>query len=68
MFVIEKLVEFPWVLIFYLWNFHQQGQGFHSLRKVGEFGKGSGKVRKVRIFGKQKSQEKVNKVFIHANF
>ena len=30
----EKLVEFLRVLDFDLWNFHQQGQGFHSVREV----------------------------------
>ena len=36
-------------LRFWPWNFHQQGQGFHS-RKVGEFVRGSGKVREIWYF------------------
>ena len=58
----KKLVEFLWVLIFELWNFHQQGQNFHSIREVKE------SQENQRFFGKQKSEEKVKNIFIHANF
>ena len=36
-------------LRFWLWNFDQQGQRFHS-REVGEFVRGSGKVREIWHF------------------
>ena len=36
-------------LRFWPWNFHQQGQGFHS-KEVREFVRGSGKVRKIWYF------------------
>ena len=36
-------------LRFWLWNFHQQGQGSHS-REVREFFRGSGKVREIWFF------------------
>ena len=44
------------------------GQGFHSVREVSEFVRGSKKVRGIRdFFGK--SQGKVRKkIFIHAIF
>ena len=43
-------------LRFWPWNFHQQGQGFHS-RKVGEFVRGSGKVREIWYFWEKVKKE-----------
>ena len=48
----------PWWIRFWPWNFHQQRQGFHSVREVKEFVKGSGKFREIWYFF-EKSQGKV---------
>ena len=65
----EKLVEFLRVLDFDLWNFHQQGQGFHSVREVWEFFRASGKVRKIRyILENKKVREKSEESFYPCRF
>ena len=37
-------------LHFWPWSFHQEGQGFHLVREVREFVRGSGKVREIWNF------------------
>ena len=58
---VSKQGLIPWTKII-------MGQGFHSVREVREFVRGSKKVREIRdFFGK--SQGKVRKnIFIHAIF
>ena len=47
----KKFLYYPVIgLRFWTLNFHQQGQGFHSVREVREFARGSEKVRKFEIF------------------
>ena len=46
----------PEGLCFWLWSFHQQGQGFYS-REVREFVRGSGKVREIWYFWEKVKEE-----------
>ena len=55
-------------LRFWPWNFHQQGQGFHSVKEVREFVRGSGKVREIWYFLEKVREKSRKKIFIHANF
>ena len=47
----KKFLYYPVIgLRFWTLNFHQQGQGFHSVREVREFARGSEKVREIWNF------------------
>ena len=60
----KKFLYYPLMgLHFWLWNFHQQGQGFHSM-EAREFVRGSVKVREICFFFWKKSGKSKGRKFL----